>query len=75
MQGTHLLYWLAIMLFRSFTRQGGLKVGLQLQLCETQFILVLVFIIYYIILHINCKPTFAPPCIWRHNSLLVLSDS
>ena len=30
--------------------------------CETEFILVLLFIIYCIVFHMNDKPTFAPPC-------------
>ena len=32
--------------------------------CETQFILILLFINYCIIFHRNnCKPTFVPPCV------------
>ena len=47
--------------------QGGEKAGLHLQACETQFILVL-FINYCIIFHTNnCKPTLAPPCIYKVN--------
>ena len=42
---------------------GGTKVGLQLWVHETQFIIVL-FINYYIIFRTdNYKPTFAPPYI------------
>ena len=41
------------------------KVALQLCVCKTQFILVLLFIIFCIIFHTNnCKTTFAPPCIF-----------
>ena len=43
---------------------GWGKVGLQLEVYETEFILVLLHINYCIIFHTNnCKPTFAPPCI------------
>ena len=42
------------------------KVGLQLWVCDTEFILVLLFINYCIIFHMNnCKPTFAHPCVCK----------
>ena len=42
--------------------EGG-EAGLQLWVWKTQFIIVLLFINYYIIFHINNrKPTFVPPC-------------
>ena len=46
------------------TIQDGEKVGLQLWVCKTEFILVLLFINYCIIFHMNhCKLTFTPPSI------------
>ena len=42
------------------------KVGLQLCVRETEFILVSSLINHCIIFHMdNCKPTFAPPCICK----------
>ena len=41
--------------------QGWVKVGWQLWVYETEFILVLLFIIIY--LHYNCKPTFVHSCV------------
>ena len=55
--------------------QDVAEVGSQFWVCEIQFVLVLVFIDYCIIFHTNnCKPTFAPPCIFVHiyNLLLAL---
>ena len=43
---------------------GRAKVGLELSVCKTEIILILLFINYYIIFHIsNYKSTFAPPCV------------
>ena len=45
--------------------QGWAKVGLQLSVCKTQLILVLLFINYYVISHMNnCKCTFVHPCMF-----------
>ena len=55
---------------RSPQWQGVAKVGLQLWICTTDFIFVLLFINYCISFHMNnCKPTFAPPCViyWLNN--------
>ena len=56
--------------------QDRAKVGLQLWVWETPFILVLLFINYCIIFHTNnCKPTFAPPYIWMYIFILISSDT
>ena len=69
-RGNHTLMFLPLFLppfpslkIKSLKIQGGANVGLQLLVCETEFVLVL-FTNDYIIFHTNnCRPTFAPLCI------------